>query len=96
MFASSILLTTAIPFYYLFIYFIFFSTILAESFSFPNNVYHEVCAAYGVPVVSVKDAIWPTLETPPRREIWLTKNGAHPLWSGHQLITDVVRDLDYH
>jgi len=57
--------------------------------SFGREVYHPVCRTYGVPVVSVRDAIWPD-EAPLRPGLWDTKGGAHPLWSGHQLITDLL------
>jgi hypothetical protein len=59
------------------------------TFSFGSEVYHPVCRAYGVPVVSVRDAVWPVKDAP-RPELWDTKAGAHPLWSGHQLITDLL------
>jgi len=59
------------------------------TFSFGSDVYHPVCRAYGVPVVSVHDAVWPVRDSP-RPKLWETKAGAHPLWSGHQLITDLL------
>jgi hypothetical protein len=60
-----------------------------STISFGRDVYHPVCRAYGVPVVSVRDAVWPD-KVPLRPELWDTKAGAHPLWSGHQLITDLL------
>jgi hypothetical protein len=59
------------------------------TFGFGSEVYHPVCKAYGVPVVSVRDAVWP-VKASPRPELWATKAGAHPLWSGHQLIADLL------
>lgn len=60
-----------------------------STYSFGSEVYHPVCRAYGVPVASVHDAVWPIRESP-RPELWETKAGAHPLWSGHQLIADLL------
>ena len=59
------------------------------SISFGTEVYHPVCRAYGVPVVSVRNAIWPD-NAPPRPGLWDTYKGPHPTWSGHQLITDIL------
>ena len=60
-----------------------------STFFFGSEVYHPVCWAYDVPVVSVRDAVWPVKEAP-RPELWETKVGAHPLWSGHQIVADLL------
>jgi hypothetical protein len=60
-----------------------------SSFGFPNAVYHPVCQKYDVPVVSIKDSIWPNLSEC-RLELWPTVKGCHPVWLGHQLITDIM------
>lgn len=60
-----------------------------RSYSYPGEVYYPVCKHYGVPVISVRDAIWPEQHIK-REELWVTKSGAHPIWVGHQLITDIL------
>ena len=60
-----------------------------STYAFASDVYYPVCSTYGVPVVSVHDAIWPVIDKP-RPLLWETKAGAHPIWSGHQLITDLM------
>lgn len=49
-----------------------------------------MCAAYGVPFISIRDAIWPMMDSPPVASRWPTSHGAHPLWQGHQLAADIV------
>jgi len=61
-----------------------------STYAYPNDVYVPVCREYGIPVVSVKDSIWPEMTPEPRTELWPTVKGAHPTWLGHQLITDVM------
>ena len=60
-----------------------------KTISFGAEVYHSVCRAYDVPLVSVRDAIWPEM-IPIRPDLWDTTKGPHPTWSGHQLIADVL------
>ena len=63
------------------------------SYAFADEVYSPVCAAYGVPVVSVRDALWPDVALPvthAQARLWQTKNGAHPSWHGHQLVADLL------
>ena len=35
--------------------------------------------SYGVPIISVKDAVWPTIEEV-KEDLWQTVHGAHPKW----------------
>lgn len=61
-----------------------------RSYHFSDEVYYPVCKAYGVPVISVRDAVWPSLEDRSRLDVWETQHGAHPKWSGHQLVADLA------
>jgi lysophospholipase L1-like esterase len=60
-----------------------------RSYFYPSEVYYPVCKAYGIPVVSVRDAIWPNQEVK-RESLWVTKSGAHPIWFGHQVCVCVI------
>lgn len=61
-----------------------------RSYHFTDNVYYPVCSAYGIPVVSIRDAVWPELNDRSRLSVWETVSGAHPIWSGHQLTADLM------
>ena len=59
------------------------------AFNYSRIVYKPVCESYGIPLISVKDVIWPNVSET-RLALWTTKLGAHPSWSGHQLAADVM------
>eukprot|EP00613_Pedinella_sp_CCMP2098_P028856 CAMPEP_0171704342 /NCGR_PEP_ID=MMETSP0991-20121206/12617_1 /TAXON_ID=483369 /ORGANISM="non described non described, Strain CCMP2098" /LENGTH=719 /DNA_ID=CAMNT_0012293823 /DNA_START=1658 /DNA_END=3817 /DNA_ORIENTATION=- len=61
-----------------------------SSYAFSREVYEPVCEHYGIPLVSVRDAVWPDVNVIRNPAVWETINGAHPIWKGHQLVTDVL------
>ena len=48
--------------------------------------------AYGIPMISQRDAIWGDFACPPTGKDWDCQKHscAHPLWEGHQLMADIV------
>jgi hypothetical protein len=60
------------------------------SYTFSREVYEPVCRHYNIPLVSVRDVLWPDVNVVRNPSVWQTINGAHPNWKGHQLITDVL------
>lgn len=70
------------------LYFVLQRSFDKDTYYFPDEVYYPVCRAYGVPVVSARDAIWPHPDVV-RHNLWPTANGAHPLWQAHQIVADL-------
>ena len=51
--------------------------------------------AYGIPMISQRDAIWVDFSCPPSARDWdcQSHSCAHPLWHGHQLMADIVHEF---